>query len=191
MSIIFLLFKIILFYFFIYLLYLFNDKKRIVEFSIFDYVSYTSISLLFFYIIINNDYIFFLPLLLILFLELFLSKNTYQKEYVVFDGTLCFNELLKSKYGLIKFAKELSNMGVKSLKNVDLIIIKNNKLVLYNYYEKNDFACLVYDGRINISSLKSHNKSIKWLENRLSSYNINNLKYAFYIDDYFYIKQKK
>ena len=201
------IFRTVLFYFLVVIVYKIMGKREVGELGVFDFIISMLISQLIAICIENyKDPIWFVivpTLILVLFQIVFsflsLKSNKFRdildgKESVIIsNGKLNFSEMKKQKYNLNDLLLQLRDKGIRTIEEVDYAILETNgKLSVFQKQDDNNNVFplpLVLDGVIEENNLKFINKTRKWLNNELSKKKINldNIFYAFYKDDEIYV----
>ena len=139
---------------------------------------------------INIIYIVILSLIVIscYYLYKFLYKLNIDKKYnpdkvLINRGIINFHELIKENYSLDTLIYNLKRKGIDNPSLVDYCIKKNNDLIIFkNNSIKNYPISLIIDGCVLKDNLFSINKSIEWLDKKLSDNNLElkNINYAYF-----------
>lgn len=147
-----------------------------------------------------------LPVLLIVFLQIFISKFClkYSKVRKFVDGSpsviinrgkINFEEMLKQRYNLDDLLMELRSQGIKSMEEVDYAILEiSGRLSVFLREDNKDYPLpVIIDGKVDENVLRQINKSKNWLLDILQDegYYLEEVFYGFYKDnEMFLIKNK-
>ena len=205
-------FRTIILYFFVILIFRIMGKREIGELSIQDFAVSILIAELAALSIDKFDQTLLytvIPIILLCLLELLMGyfslKSSKFRGFVdgepvliINKGKICYKEMVKQRYSLDDLLLELRNNGIKSIRDVEFAILENNgnlNIFEYNKLIKEDYFPfpLVLDGVIQYNTLKYINKSDEWLINYLNKKNIflDEIFYAFYKGNKVYIITKK
>ena len=205
-------FRTIILYFFVILIFRIMGKREIGELSIQDFAVSILIAELAALSIEKFDQTILytvIPIILLCLLELLMGyfslKSSKFRGFVdgepvliINKGKICYKEMVKQRYSLDDLLLELRNNGIKSIRDVEFAILENNgnlNIFEYNKLIKEDYFPfpLVLDGVIQYNTLKYINKSDEWLINYLNKKNIflDEIFYAFYKGNKVYIITKK
>lgn len=134
-----------------------------------------------------------LVLEIILVIYSYYAKGSYDNSILIIDGNIIFNNLIKNKISITKLLFELKSKNINILDNNLCLILKNNRLFLYNKCSNNKYINLLYiNNCINIEGLRNISKDKKWFYDILDNNycNINDIKLAFSFDKHLYIIKK-
>lgn len=204
------IFRTIFFYLIVVISYKIMGKREVGELGVFDFIISMLISQLIAISIENyKDPIWFvlvpafiLVLFQIIFAKLSLKSNKFRdildgKESVIIsNGKLNFNEMRKQKYNLNDLLLQLRDKGIRTIEEVDYAVLETNgKLSVFKKNDDNNNIFplpLILDGIIEEKNLKYINKNRKWLKSIIKSrkIEIENIFYAFYMNDEVYIIKK-
>ena len=73
-----------------------------------------------------------LVLEIILVIYSYYAKGSYDNSILIIDGNIIFNNLIKNKISITKLLFELKSKNINILDNNLCLILKNNRLFLYN-----------------------------------------------------------
>ena len=200
-------YRTLVFYIIITIIYRFMGKREIGQLGIVDLIVSILIAELAAISIDNREESIFLsivPMIILALIEIgiaFLSlksqkiRNLFDGEpsVIINSGKINFKEMVKQRYNLDDLMTQLREFGVKSIEEVDYAVLETSgKLSIFNRELKMDGEYpipLILDGKINYNTLKQIRKSKKWVDNILSNekVNIENVFYAFYRKNQLYI----
>ena len=200
------IFKTLLLYFFIVIVYRIMGKKEIGKLSIIDLIVSILIAELAAISIEQYDssiMISIVPILCLVIVEVLFSyiglKNSKFKTLlegkpvvIIKNGKLNFEEMKKLRYGLDDLISQLREQGIKSIEEVNYAVIENNgKLSIFNNDTEYPLP-IIMDGEIDYKVLRDMNKNKEWVYKILKNKNIKleNVFYAFYTKNKTYIIKK-
>jgi uncharacterized membrane protein YcaP (DUF421 family) len=208
MEIIIVLFRTLLFYVIIALVYRFMGKREVGELSIMDLIVSILIAELVIIGIENyNDDIFIsiVPILILLVLQVslaFLSLR-FAKFRIFLDGNpsimikngkVNYKEMVSQKYNLDDLLVQLREKGYRSIEEIEYAILESSGNLSVFPFSKGKKSTplplpLILDGDIQMDTLKIINKDKKWVYNILKNKGIllEEVFYAFYRDNNFFI----
>lgn len=201
------IFKTILLYFFIIIVYRIMGKKEVGQLSIIDLIVSILIAELAAISIENYDSSILtsiIPILCLVVIEILFSyigiKNSKIKKLIegnpiviIKNGKLNFEEMKKLRYSLDDLISQLREQGIKSIEEVNYAVLENNgKLSVFNKDTEYPLP-IIMDGEIDKQVLKDLNKDEKWVYNILKSKNLKleNVFYAFHTKNKTYIIKKE
>jgi len=195
------IFRTIFFYFFVLICFRLMGKREIGQLGVIDLIVSILIAELIAIAIENvKDSIFLtiVPIILLVLLEIFLAwisiKSRKFKTYIdgkpsliICNGKVNYNEMVKQRYSMDNLLLSLRQNSIKNIDEVEYAFLEpNGKLSIFKY---NLFKIpssypmpLILDGNIQKKALKQINKNISWLEEKLSSKNLElqDIFYCFY-----------
>ena len=200
------IFKTIIIYFLVALIFRIMGKREVVQLGTFDLVVFILIAELV-AISIENKNNFFLnliPVLILVFLQVVISKLSLKSvkfrkivdgipTIIIKKGVIDFKNMVEQRYSLDDLLLQLREKDVSDINEVDYAILEiNGKLsVLKKKDNKNNTFHLpiIVDGKVNFDNLYSIKKSNNWLLNTLFSRNIKveDVFYSFYQNNELYI----
>ena len=201
------IFKTVLLYFFIIIVYRIMGKKEVGQLSIIDLIVSILIAELAAISIENYDSSILtsiIPILCLVVIEILFSyigiKSSKIKKLmdgspvvIIKNGKLNFEEMKKLRYSLDDLISQLREQGIKSIEEVNYAVLENNgKLSIFNKDTEYPLP-IIMDGEIDKQVLKDLNKDEKWVYNILKSKNLKleNVFYAFYTKNKTYIIKKE
>jgi len=200
------IFKTILMYFFIILVYRIMGKKEVGQLSIVDLIVSILIAELVALAISSNKSIFMsiVPISVIVLVQILISylslKNQKLRNIIdgkptilIKSGKLNFTEMSKLRYSLDDLIMQLRLQGISSIENVKYAILENNGQ-LSVFMEENDYPMpIILDGVINYDTLKEIKKDYKWLVEKIKEkrLNVDDIYYSFYRSKKLFIITKK
>ncbi len=201
------IYRTLLFYIIITVIYRFMGKREIGQLGIVDLIVSILIAELAAISIDNREESIFLsivPIFILVLIEVgiafFSLKN--QKIRNIFDGNpsviintgkINFKEMIKQRYNLDDLMTQLRELGIKSIEQVDYAVLETSgRLSVFKKGKKLDGEYpmpLILDGIINYDTLKQIKKDEKWVDNVLNKEGVNlrNVFYAFYRQNKLYI----
>lgn len=209
MKIFLILFRTIVFYIAITLLYRIMGKREIGELKVADLV----VSLLLSNIAAmgiedyeENIFVSLLPVVMLVGLQIATSRLTlkYTKVRKAIDGEVSviinrgkvnFKEMLKQRYNLDDLLMELRSQGIKSIEDVDYAILEvSGRLSVFEKDEDDSYPLpLILNGKIDEDVLVQIGKDEEWLNKVLKDegYSLDKVFYGFYKDNQvFFIKNE-
>ena len=202
-------FRTVIFYFLVLILYRIMGKREIGQLSIIDLIISILIAELVAISIENyNDSILnsLVPVIVLVLLQILLANITmfFPKMRLFFDGKpstiikrgkINFKEMSRQKYNLDDLLMQLREKGIKSIEEIDYAILENTgKLSIFRKTTDNIPPYpLIVEGVINYSVLKDIKKDTNWVNNILKRKNLklDDIFYAFYNKDKTYIIKKQ
>ncbi len=199
------IFKTIILYFFIIIIYRIMGKKEFGQLSIIDFIVSFLIVQLTATVIDNNEKSVFLaiiPIIVLVVVQMLISYFSlkYKKIrdfiegepiVVIKNGKINFSIMSKMRYNIDDLVAQLREKGISNIESVKHAILENNgKLSIID--EINYPLPLIMDGRIDFQVLKEINKNVNWLKQLLIKKNIelDDIFYAFYTNEKTYIITK-
>ena len=200
------IFKTLVLYFFIVIVYRIMGKKEVGKLSIIDLIVSILIAELAAISIEQYDssiMISIIPILCLVIIEVLFSyiglKSSKFKKIIegspvviIKNGKLNFDAMRKLRYGLDDLISQLREQGIKSIEEVNYAVIENNgKLSIFENETEYPLP-IIMDGEIDYEVLKDLNKNEEWVYNILKKKNIKleNVFYAFYTKNKTYIIKK-
>ena len=201
------IFKTVLLYFFIVLVYRIMGKKEVGKLSIIDLIVSILIAELAAISIEQYDssiLISIIPITCLVLIELLFGyvglKNSKIKKLIegspiviIKNGKLNFEEMKKLRYSLDDLISQLREQGIKSIEEVNYAVLENNgKLSVFNKDTEYPLP-IIMDGEIDKQVLKDLNKDEKWVYEILKKKNLKleNVFYAFHTKNKTYIIKKE
>ena len=209
MEIFIILFRTLIFYILITILYRLMGKREIGELKVADLV----VSLLISNLAANgidkvseNIFVSLLPVVLLVVLQILIAKITLKSSCVrrmvdgdvsviISRGKVNFKEMLKQRYNLDDLLMELRSQGIKSIEDVDYAILEiNGRLSVFEKDGDDTYPLpLVLNGKIDNDVLLQIGKDEEWLQKvvKEEGYSLENVFYGFYKDnEVFFIKNE-
>ena len=200
------LFRTVVFYFFILLLYRIMGKREVGQLGIIDLIVSILIADLVVISIENFDKSMLytiIPIATLALLQLILAFITLKQpqirnfldgnpSVIIKNGKINYKEMVKQKYNLDDLLVQIRDKGYRSIDEIEYAILENNgTLSVFNYAkEKSPLPLpLILDSTIQVDTLKHLNKDKKWVYTILEKKNINieDVFYAFYKDKNIFI----
>ena len=200
------IFKTLVLYFFIVIVYRIMGKKEVGKLSIIDLIVSILIAELAAISIEQYDssiMISIVPILCLVIIEVLfgyigLKSSKFKKiiegspVVIIKNGKLNFDAMRKLRYGLDDLISQLREQGIKSIEEVNYAVIENNGKISIFQNETEYPLPIIMDGEIDYEVLKDMNKDENWVYNILKKKNIKleNVFYAFYTKNKTYIIKK-
>lgn len=198
MEILIVIFRTLLFYIIITLVYRFMGKREVGELSIMDLI--VSILIAELAAMSIDKYkdsllITILPIISLVIVQIMVAKislksaSTREKiegepSIIINRGKVNFPEMLKQRYNLDDLLTQLREKSIKSIEEVDYAILETSgKLSVFTKGHDNNYPLpLIIDGKLDEETLMQIGKDNKWLKNELKKNNveIEDIFYAFY-----------
>lgn len=209
MEILTVLFRTLLFYFIIALVYRFMGKREVGELSIMDLIVSILIAELAAIAIDKHEeslLITIIPICVLVIIQIIVAKislkSTNIREKIEGDpsviinrGKINFKEMLKQRYNLDDLLTQLREKGIRSIEKVDYAVLETSgKLSVFEKGKDTSYPLpLVLDGTIDYETLTQIKKDKKWLDKSLSDkkLELDNVFYAFYKDNNLFIIEKE
>ena len=181
------------------ILVIFIMKLFIIRFDYKDYYNITisMLFILFSYLYIMNNNLFFLISIILLGLSLVIyslyKQDSSDSSIVFINGNINFKNMIKNNYSLLNLVKDLKKNKLLYINDDICGVLVDKKLVFYSKESHiNRPVNIVVDGRIYNKELMLIGKSRKWLERKIKDNDclLNDIFYAFYYKDKFYIIKK-
>ncbi len=122
------------------------------------------------------------------------KKSNSDNSLIIVDGKINFTNMIRSKYSINSLFEDIRDIDDLKIRRVDCGVLKDGKLFCYfsNSYYKGFPIALIFNGVINYDGLKTIRKNTKWIYKMLSksSVDFDNIFYAFYYRNSFYIIKK-
>ncbi len=198
MDILIVVFRTLLFYIIIAIVYRFMGKREVGELSIMDLIVSILIAELAAMSIDKyktNLLITILPIFALVIVQIIVAKislksaNTREKiegepSVIINRGKVNFKEMLKQRYNLDDLLTQLREKSIRSIEEVDYAILETSgKLSVFaKGHDKSYPLPLIIDGKLDEETLIQINKDKKWLNKNLEENNVNieDVFYAFY-----------
>ncbi|MBO5414862.1 MAG: DUF421 domain-containing protein [Bacilli bacterium] len=209
MEILTVLFRTLLFYFIIALVYRFMGKREVGELSIMDLIVSILIAELAAIAIDKHEeslLITIIPICVLVIIQIIVAKislkstNIREKiegepSVIINRGKINFKEMLKQRYNLDDLLTQLREKGIRSIEKVDYAVLETSgKLSVFEKGKDTSYPLpLVLDGTIDYETLTQIKKDKKWLDKSLSDkkLELDNVFYAFYKDNNLFIIEKE
>lgn len=200
------IFKTIILYFFIVVVYRIMGKKEIGKLSIIDLI--VSILIAELAAISIEQYessilISIIPIICLVIIEMIFSfvglkipkfRKMVEGSPVVIikNGKLNFQAMSKLRYSLEDLISQLREQSIKSIEEVNYAVLENNGKLSVFEKETEYPLPIIMDGQIDYEVLKDMNKDKKWIYKILEKNNIEleNVFYAFYTKNKTFIIKK-
>jgi len=196
------LFRTVLFYTLITIIYRFMGKREIGQLGIVDLIVSILMAELAAMSIENREesiFLTILPILLLMAIQMIMAyislKNSKIRNLfdgnpsvIIFKGKINFHEMVRQRYNIDDLLTQLREKGIRSIEQIDYAILETSGKL--SVFRKNDNLFgeypmpLILDGEIKKDTLLTINKTESWLENTLSKENVSleDVFYAFYRD---------
>lgn len=200
------IFKTVILYAFIVIVYRIMGKKEVGKLSIIDLIVSILIAELAAISIEESDRSILasiIPIVVLVVIQLsvgFISlKNVKVRKIIdgnptviIKNGKLNFKEMTKLRYTLDDLIAQLREQGIKSIEEVNYAVLENNGKLSVFETSKDYPLPIIVDGNIDYSVLKDMNKNINWINKILKDNHITleNVFYAFYTNKKTYIIKK-
>ena len=209
MDVLIVLFRTLLFYVIITVVYRFMGKREVGELSIMDLIVSILIAELAAIAIDkykSNLLITIIPICVLVFVQIVIAKislkspNVREKiegvpSVIINRGKINFKEMLKQRYNLDDLLTQLREKGIRSIDEVDYAILETSgKLSVFEKGNNKNFPLpVILDGEIDYETLAQIKKDEQWLDKVLKerSLNLDNVFYAFYKDKNLFIIEKE
>ena len=180
------IFKTLVLYFFIVIVYRIMGKKEVGKLSIIDLIVSILIAELAAISIEQYDssiMISIVPILCLVIIEVLfgyigLKSSKFKKiiegspVVIIKNGKLNFDAMRKLRYGLDDLISQLREQGIKSIEEVNYAVIENNGKLSIFQNETEYPLPIIMDGEIDYEVLKDMNKDENWVYNILKKKNI-------------------
>lgn len=198
MDILIVLFRTLLFYIIITLVYRFMGKREVGELSIMDLIVSILIAELAAIAIDkykSNLLITLVPIVVLVIVQIVIAKislkspTTREKiegepSVIINRGKINFKEMLQQRYNLDDLLTQLREKSIKSIEDVDYAILETSgKLSVFTKSRDKTYPLpIILDGKLDEETLIQIGKDKKWLENSLKNNNVKleEVFYAFY-----------
>ena len=209
MDVLIVLFRTLLFYVIITVVYRFMGKREVGELSIMDLIVSILIAELAAISIDkykSNLLITIIPICVLVLVQIVIAKislknpNVREKiegvpSVIVNRGKINFKEMLKQRYNLDDLLTQLREKGIRSIDEVDYAILETSgKLSVFEKGNNKNYPLpVILDGEIDYETLAQIKKDEQWLDKVLKEINlvIDNVFYAFYKDKNLFIIEKE
>lgn len=209
MDILIVLFRTLLFYVIITVVYRFMGKREVGELSIMDLIVSILIAELAAISIDkykSNLLITIIPICVLVLVQIVIAKislknpNVREKiegvpSVIVNRGKINFKEMLKQRYNLDDLLTQLREKGIRSIDEVDYAILETSgKLSVFEKGNNKNYPLpVILDGEIDYETLAQIKKDEQWLDKVLKERNLvlDNVFYAFYKDKNLFIIEKE
>ncbi|MDO5003118.1 MAG: DUF421 domain-containing protein [bacterium] len=209
MDVLIVLFRTLLFYVIITVVYRFMGKREVGELSIMDLIVSILIAELAAIAIDkykSNLLITIIPICVLVLVQIVIAKislkspNVREKiegvpSVIINRGKINFKEMLKQRYNLDDLLTQLREKGIRSIDEVDYAILETSgKLSVFEKGNNKNFPLpVILDGEIDYETLAQIKKDEQWLDKVLKERNLvlDNVFYAFYKDKNLFIIEKE
>mgnify|MGYP004531722691 FL=1 len=209
MDVLIVLFRTLLFYVIITVVYRFMGKREVGELSIMDLIVSILIAELAAISIDkykSNLLITIIPICVLVLVQIVIAKislkspNVREKiegvpSVIINRGKINFKEMLKQRYNLDDLLTQLREKGIRSIDEVDYAILETSgKLSVFEKGNNKNFPLpVILDGEIDYETLAQIKKDEQWLDKVLKERNLvlDNVFYAFYKDKNLFIIEKE
>lgn len=209
MDVLIVLFRTLLFYVIITVVYRFMGKREVGELSIMDLIVSILIAELAAISIDkykSNLLITIIPICVLVVVQIVIAKislknpNVREKiegvpSVIVNRGKINFKEMLKQRYNLDDLLTQLREKGIRSIDEVDYAILETSgKLSVFEKGNNKNYPLpVILDGEIDYETLAQIKKDEQWLDKVLKERNLvlDNVFYAFYKDKNLFIIEKE
>ena len=208
MSFISVIFRTLVFYIVITVVYRMMGKREIGELGIIDIIVSVLIAELAAIGIENSKQNILIPILAIfslVLLQVIMAKITIKNSkirdlfegkpsVIINRGKVNFKEMVKQRYSLDDLLSGLRDKSIRSIEEVDYAILENNgRLSIFTKGSSTTYPLpLIQDGVIDEDALRQLGKDINWLKKIISKERVNlaNIFYGFYKKDQIFIIKK-
>ena len=198
MDILIVLYRTILFYFVIAIVYRFMGKREIGELSIMDLIVSILIAELAAMAIDkykSNVFISLVPICALVIIQIITAKISLKSpdirekiegepSIIINRGKVNFEEMLNQRYNLDDLLTQLREKSIKSLEEVDYAILETSgKLSVFLKDKDHSYPLpVILDGKVDKETLVQNGKDEEWLNKRLKDNNVTakQVFYAFY-----------
>ena len=198
MDILIVLYRTILFYFVIAIVYRFMGKREIGELSIMDLIVSILIAELAAMAIDkykSNVFISLVPICALVIIQIITAKISLKSpdirekiegepSIIINRGKVNFEEMLNQRYNLDDLLTQLRKKSIKSLEEVDYAILETSgKLSVFLKDKDHSYPLpVILDGKVDKETLVQIGKDEEWLNKRLKDNNVTakQVFYAFY-----------
>ena len=198
MDILIVLYRTILFYFVIAIVYRFMGKREIGELSIMDLIVSILIAELAAMAIDkykSNVFISLVPICALVIIQIITAKISLkspdirekiegEQSIIINRGKVNFEEMLNQRYNLDDLLTQLREKSIKSLEEVDYAILETSgKLSVFLKDKDHSYPLpVILDGKVDKETLVQIGKDEEWLNKRLKDNNVTakQVFYAFY-----------
>ena len=204
-------YRTILFYFYIIGAYRIMGKREVAKLGIIDLIISILIAELVAISIENVNspiYLTAIPIAVLVGIEILLAfistksrkfRNTIdgKPSILICNGKLNYKELIKQRYTMDDLLLELRQKSIKSIEEVEYAFLEpNGKLSVFKYNNsktKSNYPMpIILDGKVQYQTLVKINRDINWLNKELFNVNLTykNVFYAFYKKNKIFIIKK-
>ena len=189
-------FKTLILYFFIMIVYRIMGKKEVGQLSIVDLIVTILIAELAAISIENFDssiFVSIVPIVVLVLIQVGLSYTSLKSKkirhlidgrptVIIKNGKIVFSEMIKLRYSLDDLILQLREQGVTSIEDVKFAILENNGNLSVFDKQTSYPLPIILDGVIDYQVLNDINKTTKWVYRILKEKNIEleQVFYAFY-----------
>ena len=203
------LYRSVLFYFIVTMLYRIMGKREIGELSIMDFIVSLFIAELVAISIENYNTSILMSLIPVLSLSLIQIGLSYlsikskrlrglldgNPSVIIENGKVNFKEMKKQRYNIEDLLMQLRDNSIKSISDIDYAVLETNgKLSIFQKNNNHDYPLpLILNGVVDKNTLRKIKKSEAWLEIELEKLNVslNEIFYCFYENNELYIIESK
>lgn len=204
MDILIVLYRTILFYFVIAIVYRFMGKREIGELSIMDLIVSILIAELAAMAIDkykSNVFISLVPICALVIIQIITAKISLKSpevrekiegepSIIINRGKVNFEEMLHQRYNLDDLLTQLREKSIKSLEEVDYAILETSgKLSVFLKDKDHSYPLpVILDGKVDKETLVQIGKDEEWLNKRLKDNNVSakQVFYAFYKNNHLF-----
>ena len=198
-------FRTFVFYIIMNIFYRIIGKREIGELKIIDLVLSMLLADVFAIGIENykeNIFMTFLPVLLLVFMQIIVSKYSFKYEKVrkfidgepsiiINRGKVNFQEMLKQRYNLDDLLMELRSQGIKSIEEVFYAVLEvSGRLSVFTKDANVEYPLpVILDGKVDEEVLYQIGKNNDWLDEVINKegYSLKEIFYAFYRNNELFI----
>ena len=209
MEILTVLFRTLLFYVIITVVYRFMGKREVGELSIMDLIVSILIAELAAIAIDKHEeslLITIIPICVLVIVQIIVAKISLKSpdirekiegvpSIIINRGKINFEEMLKQRYNLDDLLTQLREKGIRSIEEVDYAVLETSgKLSIFEKSKDKSFPLpLILDGSVDYETLTQIKKDEKWLNKILKekSLDLDNVFYDFYKDNNLFIIEKE
>lgn len=209
MNILIVLFRTLLFYVIIALVYRFMGKREVGELSIMDFIVSLLITELAAIAIDkykSNLLITIIPIMALVIVQIIIARISLKSNNVrdfiegkpsviINRGKVNFKEMLNQRYNLDDLLTQLREQSVKSIEDVDFAILETSgKLSVFKKGNDRDFPLpVILDGSVDYETLTQIKKNENWLNKILNDKGLTKEEvfYAFYKNNNLFIIERE
>ncbi len=205
------LYRTLVFYILITIIYRFMGKREVGQLGIVDLIVSILVAELAAMSIDNHEesiFLSILPIILLLVIQVIMSYVSLKSSKVrnLFDGNpsviinrgkLKFKEMVKQRYNIEDLLTQLREKNIRTIEEVDFAILETSGKLSVFKKDSNLFGeyplPVILDGKIDYDTLHQIDKSSTWLNRQIRNENltIQDIFYAFYRDKKLFIIKRE